>query len=214
MDERRHDYVKELQKAIHYPLSELKESFEKEFSILVSYSKNKRVLDVGCGTGRPADRLAHYCKQLVGIDNNKDMLHIAREVLEHETKVRLLEMDALAMEFGDNEFDFVYSTYNLIGSINEKELLIEEMKRVAKKEGVVAVFSWKQDNTTTTFLKKYYPHIGITIKSITNEKTVTDKHIFERISSDYVKQLFINQGLKDISVKDVGPVWYVVIGIK
>ncbi|MEK6917487.1 MAG: class I SAM-dependent methyltransferase [Nanoarchaeota archaeon] len=207
------EYVREQVKAVEKPLKEAKESFKYEFNLLKKICQNKVVLDVGCGTGRPADKLFQFVKKLVGIDNNESVLKIARKNLANSPNVEILNMDAFNMTFPDNFFDVTYAAYNLIGSIDSKEKLLREILRVTKRGGTILIFTWKRDKRTTTFLRKYYSYLGFKVMSIKEDKTVLDKASFDRVDLTNIKVLLSNY-CQDLKIKSVGPVWTVLIGVK
>jgi len=180
------EYSKELMKAIEDPSPEMQETFKEEFELLKEICKDKKVLDVGCGAGRPVDKLADYCKKVVCIDNSKELLEIAKKNLSKKENIEIFYMDAFNMGFENNEFDVVYATYN---------------------------FTWKRDEKTTEFLKKYYSNLGFKIKNIDKEKTVINKFIFERVDPNLIKDLFKEIGLKEIKITSVGA-WNAIIGKK
>lgn len=208
------DYIKNYLKSVNKPLPELKKTFDKEFVLLKKVCKGKKILDVGCGVGRPADKLAKFCKEIICIDNDSEMLNIAKKRFNSQN-LSFLKQDALNLNFPDNTFDVAYATYNLIGSLkeNQRQKLINEMGRVTKKNGKIIIFTWKQDTKTSEFLKKYYPYIGIKVIESDKSKTITSKGVFERIRVDDIVKLFKTCGLTSIQTKDVG-VWSAIIGTK
>lgn len=211
-----HDYVREYIKAIDEPLPELAKTFESEFEFLKkNVNKNHTLLDVG-GAARPAINLAPYVKKIVSIDNNQMMIDLALGRTEGIENIEIKKEDALNMGFPDNSFDLVYDTYNLIGSLEavERKKLINEMKRVAKKGGKIMNITWRDDNGTTEFLKKYYPAIGINIWKINNRGTVTNKGTFDRFNKDELKKFYEEAGLKNIEFYTIGPVWMAIVGEK
>lgn len=92
-----------------------------------------RILEAGVGTGR---NLEYYPAgtQVTGIDNSKGMLDKAREKARRMKKVNLLLMDAEHMEFPDNTFDYVVTTFVLC-SIPDPVKALKEMRRVLKPSG-------------------------------------------------------------------------------
>src|SRR3954452_18786397 len=72
----------------------------------------ERVLEVGVGTGINLSLYPKNCS-VTGIDFSGSMLEIARERAERKDirNVRLLQMDAADLKFGDNAFDIVYAPY-------------------------------------------------------------------------------------------------------
>jgi len=210
-------YVKNILKAIENPLPELKATFNAEFELLKSnIKKNYTVIDVGSGTGRPADILASYCKKLLLLDNSELMIEEAMTRIKGIDNIEIVNGDALNMSFSENSFDLTYATYNLIGSIekNQRQILVNEMRRVAKQDSKIINITWKDDDVTTKFLKKYYPSIGIDIIEVDDSKTITSKGIFERISRNDLLDYYQSANLNKVEFFDVGPVWLAIIGVK
>jgi demethylmenaquinone methyltransferase/2-methoxy-6-polyprenyl-1,4-benzoquinol methylase len=92
-----------------------------------------KVLDVGIGTGR---NLKHYppgCS-VTGIDNSEGMLEKAREKAKDLGNVTLLLMDAEHLEFPNNSFDYVVTTFVLC-TIPDPVRALKEIRRVLKPSG-------------------------------------------------------------------------------
>lgn len=92
-----------------------------------------RVLEVGVGTGR---NLEYYPTgaQVAGIDNSKGMLDKARKKAKGVQNITLYLMDAERMDFPDNTFDYVVTTFVLC-SIPDPVKALKEMRRVLKPSG-------------------------------------------------------------------------------
>ena len=92
-----------------------------------------KVLEVGVGTGR---NLKFYPAgaQVTGIDNSAGMLEIAREKAGGMQNITLLLMDAEHLEFPDNSFDYVVTTFVLC-TIPDPVQALKEMRRVLKPSG-------------------------------------------------------------------------------
>jgi ubiquinone/menaquinone biosynthesis C-methylase UbiE len=70
----------------------------------------RRVLDVGTGTGRAALLFARGGAQVTGVDASEPMLAVARQRAKDEgLAIRFLTGDAHALEFPDKSFDVVVS---------------------------------------------------------------------------------------------------------
>ena len=210
-------YFQNYLKAIDEPLPELKGAFDVELKLLKSLVNTKSILlDIGCGVGRPTDKLARFVKKIVAIDNDEQMLLEATSRCMDVDNVEIIKEDALNINFPDNIFDVVYATYNLIGSVNEndRQKLINEMRRVVKVGGLVVNFTWKTDDITTVFLKEYYSSIGIEVIGINNNKTITSKGEFARIPEAELEKYYKSAGLKNVIFNNIGSVWIAVIGKK
>lgn len=101
----------------------------------MSCRPGESVLEVGVGTGLS---LPLYPKtvQVTGIDLSSEMLRRAADTVKRHNldNVRLAEMDAEKMTFGDGAFDKVVAMYVVSVTPNPKRL-VEEMRRVCRKGG-------------------------------------------------------------------------------
>jgi SAM-dependent methyltransferase len=68
-------------------------------------------LDVGCGDGLLAGRLADRCQQVTGIDRDPHMIALARAQAYH--RVTFIEADFLTYPFEAASFDFVCANTSL-----------------------------------------------------------------------------------------------------
>jgi 2-polyprenyl-3-methyl-5-hydroxy-6-metoxy-1,4-benzoquinol methylase len=67
----------------------------------------RRALDVGCGTGLLARRLAGRCDEVVAIDLDHDTISGARASNVSESRIRFIEGDVMTHSFFDESFDFI-----------------------------------------------------------------------------------------------------------
>jgi ubiquinone/menaquinone biosynthesis C-methylase UbiE len=106
--------------------------------LLVSFTpKDARVLELGCGTGRLLEHLAHNGWSLSGIDISPGMLEIARSKFSGGTKeVILHESLATDVPYPNDYFDSAYSilVLNLMPNL---ELVLDELSRVLKSGGTL-----------------------------------------------------------------------------
>jgi phosphatidylethanolamine/phosphatidyl-N-methylethanolamine N-methyltransferase len=100
-----------------------------------------RVLEVGVGTGINTSLYPSNC-QVTGIDLSTGMLDKARDRVRREglRNIRLMEMDASEMRFGDHSFDIVYAPY-LISVVPDPVKVVREMRRVCKPAGKIIVLN-------------------------------------------------------------------------
>lgn len=96
-------------------------------------SLSGKVLEVGIGTGRNLKYYPSRCS-IIGIDNSKNMLGIAGEKAGSMKNVTLLLMDAEHLNFPDNSFDYVVTTFVLC-TIPDPVRALKEMRRVLKPSG-------------------------------------------------------------------------------
>jgi cyclopropane fatty-acyl-phospholipid synthase-like methyltransferase len=111
---------------------------------LAQLGEGQRVLDVGCGLGAPAVRMArnHGC-QVVGINISREQIRQGRAMVAEQgmsDRVQIQHADARELPFGDGSFDAVVCV-EVAGDIcvapGDKDKLVSEMFRVLKPGGGV-----------------------------------------------------------------------------
>ncbi|MHC5016457.1 MAG: class I SAM-dependent methyltransferase, partial [Planctomycetota bacterium] len=103
------------------------------------------VLELGCGYGRVLQRLRGHARLVTGIDTSAESLDLARGILGDEPTCRLLQMDAIAMAFGDGDFDSVICIQNGICAFGvDQAVLLREALRVTRPGGTVLLSSYSQ----------------------------------------------------------------------
>ena len=113
-------------------MTELTDSKTEMVAALISefHSKPiKKLLVVGCGSGLEAAILAQRLgAEVTGIDIEENFDSAALALCE------LKKGDAMALEFGDGRFDFIFS-YHALEHIDEPETALREMHRTLKLGG-------------------------------------------------------------------------------
>lgn len=99
------------------------------------------VLDVGIGTGLSLNLYPPFCN-VVGIDLSGPMLKVAAKKLRRNGlgHVCLAEMDALKLAFKDDTFNYVIAAF-VISVVPNPVQLIQEMKRVSKRDGRIVILN-------------------------------------------------------------------------
>lgn len=73
----------------------------------INFDKSKRILDIGCGTGRHAIELAKRGYQVVGVDLSESQLNRAKEKAKAAgVHIDFIQQDARELNF-ENEFELV-----------------------------------------------------------------------------------------------------------
>jgi len=100
----------------------------------------KEVLDIGCGTGNHAIRLASLGYRVTGVDLSDKMLEIARSKI-HNRKIDLKQGDMrdIARIFQEERFDGAYMLGNVAYHLNSDEdarCVLKGIHKVLKASGV------------------------------------------------------------------------------
>jgi SAM-dependent methyltransferase len=118
--------------------------------------RGRRVLDVGCGTGRLAAALAHDAGAKVwGIDASSEMVAVARETVPAGVGVR--QAIAEQLPFRDGWFERV--TMSLVIHLVRRPLALAEARRVVTDEGRLAISTFHPDHFGSYWLNPFFPSI-------------------------------------------------------
>jgi len=101
--------------------------------------RGAKVLEVGAGTGTSFPAYPTHCR-ITGIDLAPDMLTRARQkIAENRWRhIRVLEMNALALDFPDDTFDYVMA-FHVVTVVPDPVAMINEAKRVCKPGGKIVI---------------------------------------------------------------------------
>ena len=113
--------------------------------VLERLESTDKVLELGCGYGRVAFRLAEVANHVVGIDNAAESLELAHQLSSDDSRCEFLEMDALELTFGDHEFDKVVCIQNGVSSFGvDQESLLRQALRVTRPGGCIYFSSYSE----------------------------------------------------------------------
>lgn len=116
-------------------------------------SKGQAVLEIACGTGRVAIRLADYGGRIVGLDISKPMLEVARSKSRELQNIEWIEADMRSFDLGET-FGLIlipgHAFQNLVEPSDQVDCL-ESIARHLDQDGILVVhldhqnFSWLGD---------------------------------------------------------------------
>ena len=130
---------------------EAKYDFVEEMLKWSGADKPAKILDVGCGIGGTSRYLANKFPEskVTGITLSPNQVRRGTELAAERGlgNVNFQVMDALAMEFPDNSFDLVWACES--GEhMPDKAAYVNEMVRVLKPGGTLAIATWCQREET------------------------------------------------------------------
>ena len=118
--------------------------------------RGRRVLDVGCGTGRLVAALVAEARAKVwGIDASDQMVAVARERVPAGVGVR--QGVAERLPFRDGWFDRV--TMSLVIHLVDRPLALAEARRVVPPDGRIAIATFHPDHFASYWLNSFFPSI-------------------------------------------------------
>ena len=112
----------------------------------------RRVLDVGCGTGRFVATLAERAR-VTGVDPEPEMLAVARRRLPPE--VELLRASAEELPFADASFDA--AVLRLVVHLLDRPRAFAELRRVLGPDGRLVFATFDPAHVREFWLSRYFP---------------------------------------------------------
>lgn len=106
--------------------------------ILRAVPENGAVLDLCCGTGDMTELLLRLRPSLcvTGLDFSPNMLAVAEKRFAGDSRVSLMQGDAMALPFADDSFDGAVISFALRNTA-DYERVLQEMARTVKDGGTV-----------------------------------------------------------------------------
>jgi len=180
------------------------------FSGLIDYEQiaDKQVLEIGCGAGAIAARLAKHGAKLTAIDLTLRAVALAQRRFElFGLEGTLLNMDAENMSFPDNSFDFVWS-WGVIHHSENTERIVSEIYRVLKPGGRAAIMVYHR-NSIHFWINLMLIRGILTGKLLTHSvgeicAKYTDGFIARFYSRDEFTDMFRRQGFAQVRTRVYG----------
>ncbi len=146
---------------------------------------DKKILDVGCGTGGELRNLIRYgakSENLFGIDLLEERISAAREI---NPNVKLIGGDASKLAFEINSFDIIMQ-FTLFSSIFDKKLkkkIAENMVKLLKPDGLIIWYDFHMNNPRNPDVRgikrkeiyELFPDCIIDLKRVTLAPPITRK---------------------------------------
>lgn len=115
--------------------SVLEQEHLNRYYFALRYTKNKKVLDIACGTGYGTAIISQVAKQVIGVDISLDSIVHARENYSKKNTEFLQGTATNLHFFKNNSFDVVVS-FETIEHIRDHHTYLMEVKRVLKDKGI------------------------------------------------------------------------------
>ncbi len=139
----------------------------------------KRLLDLGCGAGENSVYFAKKGALCVASDYSPGMVEVARQLATaNGVRIEGCTANAMALEFPDNTFDFVYAS-NLLHHLPSPKLAIMEMHRVLKPGGKACFWDPLKHNPIINVYRR------IATKVRTEDETPLDINIVDFVKSQF-----------------------------
>ena len=166
-------------------------------------SGQKKMLDIGVGTGRTTHYFAKHFSKYVGIDYAEEMVKAAKEKFKDAKDSTFHHLDASNMSiFEDNEFDFILFSFNGLDCVDfeTRKKILQEIKRVGKANAILSYSTHNIFNIPKLFSFRMPRNPINILGEIKRYKTINKINIDANslIKNEYV---FITDGAIDFSIQ-------------
>ncbi len=169
-------------------------SFEQgELIPLLGALADKKVLDVGAGTGRLSLPLANRGAHVIALDVSPKMLELLKK---KNSKIITVVGDAESLPFEKETFDIVTAAF-LIVHLKDPTRFFDEAYRVLKDGGILAVTNINQKDppqvktkTGKIIIESFY-HRPEKIKEILESLAFTVEEVFIKEGDVWVNQILV-----------------------
>lgn len=181
---------------------------------LTGMTQGMNVLEVGCGSGSFTSYMEYVASGMTicGIDNDRILIKKATERQFVNNKVSYICGDAYDLPFDDSTFDVVVS-HTFFQCVNQKHLILNEMRRVVKQGGCVAAIvpmSLKIQASSTG----RYPSSATWVSRLNQLELIVDNLMKEELGMQFLStdnntanlmpHLFVDAELKNIRMLPLG----------
>lgn len=147
--------------------------FQMTIDIILEYTQQnkKKLLDIGCGTGKYGQALIHKGFDVVGIDKSPSQISEAKKVINAQ------EGNAIDLPYKSESFD-VCIMIMMIHHMNQKEraLAFDEIYRVLKKDGVLIIKTASHEDLKHRISSRFFPEaLKIDLKRYPKIETIQDE---------------------------------------
>lgn len=147
--------------------------FQMTIDIILEYTQQnkKKLLDIGCGTGKYGQALIQKGFDVIGIDKSPSQISEAKKVINAQ------EGNAIDLPYKSESFD-VCIMIMMIHHMNQKEraLAFDEIYRVLKKDGVLIIKTASHEDLKHRISSRFFPEaLKIDLKRYPEIETIQDE---------------------------------------
>ena len=186
---------------------------QKEIKTILSQTpfKGKRVLEVGCGTGRLTGKFAKHCKSLVAIDHNKDSIEYCQDKFKEVKNVTFVNTSVSELKnLPHKEYDIIFIGWIGLFYSKDKAKILAKLHKLLAKSGVLIIIEAYPDSEYVKILNLVRPKpnkaiegrselTSLLFKSFktVDEKIVSTRYVFpsyEKLEETFKIELVYEEG--------------------
>lgn len=165
---------------------------ERVYDGVAQLARGPDVLDLGCGTGNVALRLARRGLRVIGVDLSAEMLDVARQKVPASLGVRWVQTSALELidHFQPETFDTITSVLLLseLSGAEQKETL-RQCHRLLRADGQLVVAD--EARASTAARRALHNLVRLPLAAVTYALTQTTSHAVRDLGAEISEAGFI-----------------------
>ena len=182
--------------------------------------EGKSILDIGCGCGGAAFHLIkkYKAKSVEGIDPEYLVIETANKLAKKNNLSELTTFKQIKtgpLQYPDGSFDVVFSKEAFL-HIPDKEVLLKDVHRVLKPDGLVIVSDWMRidDNPPSAQMKEYIEAEGLDMLmcSLKKYKELLELTNFTNIEIRDRNEWYLQKAKKELTEIE-GPLYQKVVDV-
>jgi len=177
---------------------------------ITSLHSGKKILDIGCGTGRHAAELTKHGFTVHGIDRSEQMIAVAKASHRENSSLSFSVDDAVSFE-AEKEFDAVVSLFHVMSYLNANQELFQCFQHVYKALKTNGVFLFDFWYGPAVLIQKPEKRIlKLENENNTIFRFAVPECCFEKdvVTVDYEMVCFSREGGKNITFTEKHPMRY------
>lgn len=146
-------------------------------------TKEKTVIDIGCHNGKNTFLTSKYCKNIIGVDHNKEFISKAKDKYKHKSSINFVADDVFKfLKKNKNRFDIAICSH-ILEHLDNPKVFLKKLKKFVKF--IYVEIPDFENNYLNLVKKKYNIYLNYS----------DDDHIFE-FDRQSIKKIFNHNNLK------------------
>jgi ubiquinone/menaquinone biosynthesis C-methylase UbiE len=164
----------------------------KDFCNLIDDSKEKNIIEIGCGNGKNIQYINSKKKvNIIGVDNCQNFVNLCCD-----RKLNVINNPITKLDFKDEAFDYMLciAVFHHVLTDQDRQIAIKEILRVMKKNslGIITCWATEQPNNDFVFTE------GVNIVPWVGKKNINKIRYYYVYSEKMFRDFF--QSIKEIQI--------------
>ena len=158
------------------------------YQLAALFSKNLRVLDIGCGSGY-GSQILRNAHSYLGVDISDEAVEACRQKF-NAPNVSFRVADASNLDFGDQEFDLI-TCFEVLEHVEHPEDIVRQVKRVLSSTGIFVSSTPDKETYNSVLSEPNSYHLHEMTKAEYSNMLHSSFHFNRLLGQNFVQSSFI-----------------------